>query len=123
MVCPNRKLREFSTGFSEGVREQFFGITKRMRKCPTFSNHLDFFVPGLNVAVEIYGDFWHANPSHFASDKVVYSTLRACDIQANDAARIEKIEQCLGTKIQIIWESAWKANKPLILKRLQELIL
>jgi transposase-like protein/G:T-mismatch repair DNA endonuclease (very short patch repair protein) len=87
------------------------------------SYYLDFFVPGLNVAVEIYGDFWHANPSHFASDKVVYSTLRACDIQANDAARIEKIEQCLGTKIQIIWESAWKANKPLMLKRLQELIL
>jgi hypothetical protein len=36
--APNRKLREFSTEFSEDVREQFFEITKRMRNVQHFKS-------------------------------------------------------------------------------------
>jgi hypothetical protein len=71
--------------------------------CPDFTNK-----NGQKKVIEMFGDFWHANPQVYKEDEVFYrigrGKLTAKDIWTIDKERFSKFEE-FGFKLLIIWES------------------
>lgn len=62
----------------------------------------DIFIPRLNLVIEFYGDYWHANPENFSvSDKI--KGQYAIDIWMRDSDREERIR--LFHDLRIVWQS------------------
>lgn len=57
------------------------------------------------LVIEVYGDFWHANPEKYSEDYIVNKkTLKtAKDVWIRDSIRKEKIEK-YGYKVLVFWE-------------------
>jgi hypothetical protein len=72
---------------------------------------LDMFFPSINLAIEVNGDYWHANPN-FYSENDVNETLgmTAKEIWERDEQKKKACELC-GINLYIIWEDEWKHNK------------
>lgn len=71
---------------------------------------LDVYFPNRNVAVEVYGDYWHANPDTYPNDRLLHSGKTArCIREANDV-RLERIERKLRCRVLVTWESSLRAN-------------
>jgi G:T-mismatch repair DNA endonuclease (very short patch repair protein) len=67
---------------------------------------VDYFLKDLNIVIEFYGDYWHANPKMYKSD--FYNTrvkMTSLEIWERDKERINKIKQNVDSII-IIWESS-----------------
>lgn len=67
----------------------------------------DIFIPDLNLVIEIYGDYWHANPTQHNPLDVFYryeGRQTAQEIWDKDRERIE-IFTNLGYNVEIVWES------------------
>ena len=64
----------------------------------------DIIINELNICIEIYGDFWHANPSIYDDLKYMHSGLIAKEIRTRDEIRINKIKPMFNDLI-ILWES------------------
>jgi len=74
---------------------------------------IDIFLPYNNLAIEINGDHWHANPNLYdADDEIIFSNkkMKAKDIWIKDN---HKKEICNNKNIKLItiWEMEWKMNK------------
>ena len=68
-----------------------------------------------NFVIEIFGDYFHANPHKFdAKDKMIRG-LTAEEIWKSDAVRKRQLEE-LGYHVEIIWEEDWKINQSFILE-------
>ena len=63
--------------------------------------------------VEIYGDYWHANPSLYGPESKIKDYI-AKDKWKKDGLRIEEIQEITGKPVFIIWESDF--NKPNVLE-------
>lgn len=66
----------------------------------------DIYVPSANCVIEIYGDFWHANPEKYKELDILNiggNKLFAADIWNRDLKRQRDIES-LGYKFVICWE-------------------
>jgi ribosomal protein L33 len=79
---------------------------------------LDYYNETRGVAVEVHGDYFHANPELFKPDHITYYGRRAQDIWERDAKRIETARQTLGATVMVVWESAWNRDKGEVLKDL-----
>lgn len=66
--------------------------------------------------VEIYGDYWHANPNVYSDDLVV-NGLTATQIREWDAKRKEMIERITGKPVFVIWESEF----PILEEKINEI--
>jgi len=40
---------------------------------------VDFFVPALSLAIEVQGDYWHANPKFYAGKSLYKAQIRTCE--------------------------------------------
>lgn len=72
---------------------------------------LDFYDKTLNIAIEFYGDLWHANPQKYKeTDEIHVLDINSLvkDIWDKDKKRIEFIQSQLKCSIIIVWESAYK---------------
>ena len=80
-----------------------------------FFYFLDYYDMSLNLCIEFYGDYWHANPKLYSEkDYLVYpgiGVISAQEIWERDRIRIENIQKHLNCKILIIWEYNWNHNK------------
>lgn len=74
---------------------------------------VDFYLPCKHMLIEIYGDYWHANPLKYSANTWIYGKsldghggkALSADIWKHDAARQEYLEN-RGFKFKAIWESA-----------------
>lgn len=62
---------------------------------------VDFFIEEINLVIEYYGDFWHANPAIYSSDDKIHTSYTAKDIWERDANRLKIFNH---TKTIIVWE-------------------
>lgn len=64
-----------------------------------------------NCYVEIYGDYWHANPNRYGPEFEIRTGLIARDIWEKDSNRLKEIKQITNKKVIVIWESEFKNLK------------
>ena len=81
---------------------------------------IDEYYPKYKVAVEINGDYWHANPKFYSAD--YYNNrikLTAAQIWEKDNCRINALKK-FGIKVFLIWEYQIK-DKKLLNKKMKEI--
>lgn len=61
------------------------------------------FIVNNNIVVECFGDYWHANPTKYADDYVLYGKKTARMQREQDKKRLELLEKEFS-KVIIIWE-------------------
>lgn len=82
-----------------------------------FCFYVDFMYN--NKIIEFYGDYFHANPNLYKSDKIIgskYKYYSAEEIWKRDFDRINLIKE-KGFDILIIWEYDYKKNKEEIINK------
>lgn len=90
--------------------------TKNSEYYLSYSNnfyYLDYYIKELNVAVEFYGDVFHANPKKFKPNdnpNPFNKNLTATDIWNNDEIRIQNILTNFNITTIIVWESDYNSN-------------
>lgn len=71
--------------------------------------HLDYYDETLNIAVEFYGDFWHANPLIYKENDSILG-VSTCEIWERDKARENEIKQNGIKEVYIVWENDFRNN-------------
>ena len=67
---------------------------------------LDYYNESVDLVVEFFGDFWHANPLMYFPDAVMHDGLTAEDIWERDFKRINLISKTMNPRfLFIVWES------------------
>lgn len=62
-----------------------------------------------NICIFVDGDYWHANPNKYDSEKKIFGKFQAKDIWAKDLRIIHELNQS-GYQVIRIWESDIKKN-------------
>ena len=89
-----------------------------------------YFVDELDIIkkfiIEVYGDYWHANPTKFNADDILNfpgnNKITAKEVWEQDNKRIYNLKQ-LGYQVFVIWETDWNEDKDEILIQLTEVYL
>ncbi|QJT70403.1 hypothetical protein [Microcystis phage MaeS] len=63
--------------------------------------YIDFYLPDYGVALEVYGDYWHANPEKYNQDNVNENQIRQIEYDKKRNLYIRD----KGFEVKIIWES------------------
>lgn len=63
----------------------------------------DFILEDKKTIIEVFGDFWHANPKNYDADDLVFSTKRAKDVWEKDTIKKQALES-VGYRVYIIWQ-------------------
>jgi G:T-mismatch repair DNA endonuclease (very short patch repair protein) len=66
---------------------------------------VDFFIPNLNIIIEVLGDYWHGNPKYYGEEenKKKLSELQIKN-KNRDKSRKAYLEKC-GHIVYMIWET------------------
>jgi hypothetical protein len=81
----------------------------------------DYYVEPLELAIEFYGDYFHANPSIYPDAHFIREGLTAREVRQKDETRL-LAAQCLGIKTFVVWERDWETKRSEVLKRIQEFV-
>jgi hypothetical protein len=76
--------------------------------------YLDYFIKELNVCVEFFGNYYHANPEKYKdpTQKIRFTKFFTVqEIWDRDKKRIELLEKYHGIRTIIVWESDYYKNK------------
>lgn len=76
--------------------------------------YLDYYIKELNICIEFFGDYYHANPKKYKNpeQKIKFRSLhKISDIWEKDKNRIDDLKKYLGIKTIIVWESDYNKNK------------
>lgn len=76
----------------------------------------DIWIEKFNAVIEIYGDFWHANPKFYLSEDIIplfAGPTKAADIWKMDDIRKTHIES-FGVTLITIWEDDINNNFDLV---------
>lgn len=87
---------------------------------------VDFYDRYFNIVIEFYGDYWHANPKKYNNKDIFIinkNIIYAEDIWNKDNFRKTKIEEHLGCKFIVIWESDWLESKVKIIELIKKIYL
>jgi G:T-mismatch repair DNA endonuclease (very short patch repair protein) len=68
---------------------------------------VDFYLPETNTVLEVYGDYWHANPQKYCSRELLTDTQRQNIIR--DRKRRKYLKE-RGYRFKYVWESQIKEN-------------
>lgn len=83
---------------------------------------LDIFIPDLNLAFEVNGDYWHMNPMFYCeTDYNEKEGLYAKDIWKRDEFK-ESICKNMGIELHTIWENDWKNNRDVVQEIINDII-
>lgn len=77
--------------------EEFFNFEKR-------SILPDFHLPDHNNIIEIFGDYWHANPIEFKSNDRIFKNMYAHTIWKKDKEK-KQLFEAANYKYRVVWES------------------
>jgi len=76
--------------------------------------YLDYFIKELNVCIEFFGDYYHANPEKYKDPgkKIKFNRIFTVqEIWDRDKERIFLLENHRGIKTVVVWESDYYRNK------------
>jgi len=62
---------------------------------------VDFFIPSLNMVIEVLGDYWHGNPLKYTDDKLTEKQLKT---REKDKIKMDFLTK-EGFKVHMIWEN------------------
>lgn len=113
---PHRLLSEAL--FTHGIKHRNEVVVYNARIFSKYKSPRIDIVIGNNFAVEVFGDYFHANPAKYKSSDLISrfdGKFEARQIWAEDTNRIEKLRQC-GFRIMIVWEADIKRNLQQVLK-------
>lgn len=82
---------------------------------------VDIYIPNFDLIIEIYGDYWHANPIKYKKTDIIKNRLVE-DIWKYDQLRIEFIKEVGYKNIEIFWENDIKNNFDKIEEKLCQLL-
>lgn len=92
----------------------FFGDSEYMfRGDKTVNYHIDFYIKELNVGVEFYGNYWHANPLLYESDEEINyfgTKMFAKEVWQKDESREDFMSKKYGIKFINVWESDYESD-------------
>lgn len=74
---------------------------------------IDFFIPEFKIAVEFFGDFFHANPTMFAENdnpNFLCKNKTAGEIWNWDKTRISKLKELHDIDTIVVWERDFRKN-------------
>lgn len=77
----------------------------------------DFYIPSLNLIVECYGDYWHANPEMYEESALIFRNITAKDIWVRDEERKNFYCRC-GYNFVYFYQS--EMIEELILNKIKE---
>ena len=87
----------------------------------------DYVDTTLGVCVEFNGDYWHGNPQKYKSGDIIKfpnKTERIVDdLWKADVERYEYIENQLGFRLYVVWESDYRKEKDSLVNELYEVII
>lgn len=82
----------------------------------------DIYIPELKLVIEFLGDYWHANPALFESEKRFMGGKLMQEIHQKDEIRLRLICESLNAKSVCVWEYDWRFNREEIMKKLSEVL-
>jgi hypothetical protein len=80
------------------------------------NNYIADLIINDSLIVEIFGDYWHANPEIYESEELL-KIGKVSDIWDKDKIKIDTYKQ-LGYKVLVIWEKDWIKDKEGQLKKI-----
>lgn len=116
MSGPHRKLKQMmlESGYDSFESEQW--ITNKIR--------VDEVDLAKKIIIEMFGDYYHANPKLYKADTLIRLGLdknwRASDIWERDKARIRELKR-LGYSVIVIWEGELMKSGAKILSKVTHL--
>lgn len=63
---------------------------------------VDFYLPDINTVIEVYGDYWHANPQKYGDALIPLNQTQIKNIR-RDKARLAYLRKC-GYSVCVFWE-------------------
>lgn len=81
---------------------------------------LDVYLPGINIAFEFNGDFYHANPIKYKSDDIILNKT-ASEIWEKDKKKKLRCDK-KDIKLITIWEYDWMNNRDHIEKEILNIL-
>jgi G:T-mismatch repair DNA endonuclease (very short patch repair protein) len=82
----------------------------------------DYFVPDLNLVIEYFGDYFHANPALHTEEYTTFYGETSSSIRARDERRISLVENCLGYRVLVVWELDWMTRREEVLQEIKSVI-
>lgn len=67
-----------------------------------------YFFPDIvtdNFILEVYGDYWHANPNIYENMTVMFNKKLARQVRIDDKKRITRLNTLTGLPVFIVWEN------------------
>jgi uncharacterized protein YeaO (DUF488 family) len=83
----------------------------------------DLYIEDINLCIEVYGDWWHLNPSEF--DANYYSNFHkkfAYELWKEDGDKLKFLKHQYDVDTIVVWEKEIRNNKKIIIKNLLEKI-
>jgi len=83
---------------------------------------VDFYLPDYNTIIEVFGDFWHANPKKYKPNHIIFKNkkIKAKHIWNKDSKRIGNAKK-LGYKIIVLWEKNITNNINSCIKKINKI--
>lgn len=78
-------------------------------------NTIDFYVPDKKIAIEVNGDFWHANPEIYGKTKPLHRYHAR--VIAKDTLKLAKLREA-GIEVMVVWEKDLTEKRNETLKQL-----
>lgn len=101
----------YTSGLEDIVHDQLIKIEQRFNiiQHPIIRNGNFTCFPDIYVDdkfyIEIYGDYWHANPLYHKDNSILIGGISAKEVRENDLNRKNNIEQITNKKVYIFWET------------------
>lgn len=91
-------------------------------QCANMSYYADILIRQSNKIIELYGDYWHCNPSTYAEDYFhAVKGLTAAAIWEQDRLRNETL-RLNGYTVMVVWDDDLKHHKELVAQKLKEFL-
>ena len=81
----------------------------------------DVYIKPINLAIEFYGDFWHANPLIYKEHDILYGKF-VRDIWEHDHKKMSFLKDYYKLDIIIVWESDFSINGLEIINNIEKKI-
>jgi hypothetical protein len=97
-------------------------LTKKSKFCDENKKYYapDFYDPVRKIIIEFNGDFFHANPELYDSNKVFNSGKTFEEVRARERERFNVLNTFCDS-VYVIWENNWKKEPKKIIQVLKEI--
>lgn len=82
----------------------------------------DVYSKKYSLIIEAYGDYWHANPHVYETNKLFHNGLTMQEILEKDEKRLRHISDSLKCNSIVVWEHDWNNNREACEQRILELM-